>query len=84
VKVKEKRTKVKLGCGLAGLGRRVRRRVGIWPKTSLKALEMVDKSFRLEFEFESFSNSNYTQIKIQINPEKPNSCVLPYFEYMFL
>jgi hypothetical protein len=47
VKVKEKRTKVKLGCGLAGLGRRVRRRVGIWPKTSLKALEMVDKSFRL-------------------------------------
>jgi hypothetical protein len=28
-----------------------------------KALEKVENRFRLEFEFESFSNSNYTQIK---------------------
>jgi hypothetical protein len=60
---KRKATMVKLGCGSAGLGWRVRRRVGFRPKTRLKALEIVDKSFRLEFEFESFSNSNFTHIK---------------------
>jgi hypothetical protein len=33
-------------------------------------LEKVDKRFRLEFEFESFSNSNFTQIKSRKKPGK--------------
>jgi hypothetical protein len=79
-----KRPPVSWAAVSAGLGRRVWRKVGNRPKTKLKALEKVDKWFRFRVWIWILLKFKLHTNKIQINLEKPNSSVLPYFEYMFL